>query len=304
MKKMLFFFSLVLLFTACDEQMVNSCQTLQPEKVTDGTFYTMPQFSPDGNRVAFTSQKNRGIFILTLKDKKIHHLSDLQGEGYGFSFSPDGAYIATTVQNGLQGFGALYSVEDGVQVWKSEAEGRIAPPLWSNGIPHWFNRTAHRLVVPKIQLRSMQNSSERLLTWTEMNKIMVSRDGKVSILTDGYASQLSPDGKKILFKRDGAIHIYNVETKKSKKIAVGDHPSWSSDSNSFLFIKTTDDGDKILTSRLFSVDVNGSNKKEIEIPGNSIVLYPSWSPHKNAILFADDNDGLIKIANILEGGCK
>ena len=67
----------------------------------------MPQFSPDGKSVAFTGLKNRGIFILTLKDKKIYHLSDLQGEGYGFSFSPDGDYIATTVQNGSQGFGAL-----------------------------------------------------------------------------------------------------------------------------------------------------------------------------------------------------
>lgn len=304
MKKLLFLSLLILFFIACDEPMANSCQTLQPEKVADGEFQTMPQFSPDGKSIAFTGQKNRGIFILTLKDKKILPLSNLQGEGYGFSFSPDGGYIATTVQNGLQGFAALYSVADGAQVWRSEARGRITSPVWSRGLPYWFNRSVNKLVVPKIQIRSIQNGPERPVTWTEMNKIMLSQNGQVAQLTDGYASQLSPDGTKVLFKRNGAIYIYDSETKKSKKIAVGDHPSWAPDSRSILFVEVKDDGERIVSSQLFSADITSGEKQLVFIDGDVIVLHPRFSPDKKMIVFADDKSGSIYVATLPEGGCK
>ncbi|MCK5808044.1 PD40 domain-containing protein [bacterium] len=297
------FIGLLLMF-GCDEQMLEHCSVEKVETVADGSFYTMPQFSPDGRAILFSGVKGRGLFFLTIEDGKRHNLSAHLGEGYSASFSPDGSYIATSVQAGSLGFAVLYSVADRVQVWRSEREGRIAPPVWSSNLPLWFNRSRQQLVAQPLQMRGVQQDKEQLLTWTEMNTIMVSRNGKISKLTDGYASQISPDGSKLLFKRSGSIYIYDFNTKNEQKIARGDHPSWSPDSNSLLFIQTTDNGEKILTSRLFSVGVDGNNQKEIDIFGNSIVLYPSWNPNKNAILFADDNDGSIKIANISEGGCK
>ena len=191
-----------------------------------------------------------------------------------------------------------------MQVWRSETRGRITPPVWSKGIPHWFNRSVNKLVVPKIQMRSIQNGAERPVTWTEMNKIMVSQDGQVAQLTDGYASQLSPDGTKILFKRDGTIYIYDLEAKKSEKIAVGDHPSWAPDSQSILFVEVKDDGKRIVSSQLFSVAIVGGEKQPLVVDGGLIVLHPQFSPDGKSIVFADDKGGSIHIVTLPEGGCK
>ncbi len=296
------FFSASLLFFSCGEQVVESFTVSGLRTVTaEGGRYSIPRFSPDGKRILFTGAKNRGLYTVSVDGGDMRQLSDLPGEGYGASFSPDGTYVASYVA-GDRRFATLYSVDSGKRLWKKEIIGNLTPPTWSKGSPRWFVRFSHQAVVPSAPSFKSVGGEERAAVWTEMNKVMISRDGSTTVLTDGYAAQLSPDGTKVLFKRDGVIYVRDLTSGDETRISRGDQPSWYPDSQSILFVRTTDNGETILSSRIFSAAINGSQIREMSIGADVIPLYPAISSDKTKIVFADEKSGAIMLASLNEGG--
>ena len=95
MKKIILVFVLIV-FTF---QFINAQSTIQtvgdPVIISkkDHTFIR-PSWSPTGDKIAFTGLKQDGIWIFNLKTSEIEQVTDLDGAGYKFSWSPDGEYIA------------------------------------------------------------------------------------------------------------------------------------------------------------------------------------------------------------------
>jgi len=56
--------------------------------------FIRPSWAPTGDKIAFTGLKQKGIWIFDLKTAEIEQLTDLDGSGYKFSWSPDGEFIA------------------------------------------------------------------------------------------------------------------------------------------------------------------------------------------------------------------
>lgn len=90
---------------------------------------TMPDFSPDGRLIAFTSNVTRQgeIWTIDANGKNRRRLTDRPGDDWAPAFSPDGARIA------------FHNLEDG-GVWMMGADGTGLRRLTSGREPDWRPR--------------------------------------------------------------------------------------------------------------------------------------------------------------------
>jgi Tol biopolymer transport system component len=107
---------------------------------------TQPAFSPDGERIAFRSERGGGgIFIMGATGESARRLTDF---GYNPAWSPDGKEIACATENILNPLGRstvsqLWSVNVATGEKRLIAGGDVVQPAWSprgSRIAYWGNR--------------------------------------------------------------------------------------------------------------------------------------------------------------------
>ena len=127
------------------------------------------------------------------------------------------------------------------------------------------------------------------------------RDGReLKRLAFGATPRFSPDGKRLLFVREGVndrtaqegIYVINRDGSGEKRIGPGRWPDWSPDGNDIVFsIGGEETGGARIGSTICIASSDGSDRREL-VEGDC----PSWSPdgkkiaycYRNARTAADD----------------
>ncbi len=131
--------------------------------------------------------------------------------------------------------------------------------------------------------------------------------------TTGKHPKFSNDGKKIIYREmDGKISgknaglwIVNSDGTGLKKLT-NEIPSGggmqdfglSPDGNMFAYYKTKDNGEILLESDIYVMNVDGTGKKKLTESGNKMAMEPSWSPDGSKITFFYYGTGEIGITEI------
>jgi len=130
----------------------------------------------------------------------------------------------------------------------------------------------------------------------------VDEAGKLKKLIDvenvaGYTDPVeSPDGGKYATHGfDGNLYIADPKSDQPVNLGAGSNPTWSPDGRYVIFERTTDDGQRILTSDLWMASWDGSWVYQLTSTG-VIEGYPSWSPDGSWIAYVID--GVVYIAPI------
>lgn len=169
-----------------------------------------PAFSPDGQRIAFRSERDGGgIFVMGATGESVRRVSDF---GYHPAWSPDGRQIVVATEN----FSSPLSRFGRSELWRIDlasgekfriTEGDAVQPSWSPSgrrIAFWRQRGGQR----DVATIAMEGGPTVLIT----------DDGFVD-----FAPVWSPDGRYVYFSSDraGSTNLFRVAIEESSGRPLG-----------------------------------------------------------------------------------
>jgi hypothetical protein len=124
-------------------------------------------------------------------------------------------------------------------------------------------------------------------TWARINGMPSPERYGDSVGKDVAKAAVSPDGKKIAMLKAGELDLYDVTTKKIRKILTrhfatqGSGLTWSPDGN-FLAFAASLEGEY----GLYSLEIKNSKLSECPLTSLPMVYSPAWSPDQRYIIFS------------------
>ena len=255
---------------------------------------TQPRFSPDGERIAFRSERDGGgVFVMGATGEAVVRAANF---GYYPTWSPDGSTIAVTTQNVpdprmRSGTSELYVIDLTTGQSRKLIESDATEPDWSpNG---------HR-----IAFWHMAEGGHR-----DIRTVSVDGGTPLSVTDDAeldWSPTWSPDGRYLYFSsnRRGATNVWRVaideetgetrgdpEPVTAETTATAQHVSFSSDGRRLAYASS------VTTQNLWRVPFDPETETIVENPiavteGSQPLYHPQVSPDGDWIVVAENNEDL------------
>ncbi len=236
-----------------------------PEQVTFadevGLGHRYPNFLPDGKHFVFSSRK--GISVASIDSRDVKQVA------------PENSVAIYTD-------GQLLYVHNQVLVAQKFDADRMqlsgeAAPIATGSV---INATGQvRLSVSETGVLIFQSEWEReyQLIWFDREGKQVGSIGKPELLRLGLEPHISPDGKRLVFKRDG-IWTSDLNGENAIKMGPGQLPAWYPDSSRVVF-QTAIQG-KV---GIFERAANGVGDPALLLEG--VVFPKAWSPDGRFLIY-------------------
>jgi Tol biopolymer transport system component len=325
-------------FVALGDLYMASVSGGKPQNLTsDHAMDADPSWSPDGSRIAYSSDKGGGLMQLWVRDVKTgaaRQLTDIESQPLGAAWSPDGKRIAFIDVDGRWGVAGLAVVEvDSGKI--TRLQGSLPQP----GEPSWSADGKYvAITLSKLYSRSFREGTNQVYVVPADGKgqpVWQEPDPNVSIDTRGGGGPAwSPDGARMAAIYEGLLKIWPVAPDgtplgppRSYNDEISHYPSWSGDSKTILYqnadkLKTIDVETGVIkevpldltyalakpTGRMVihasalidSVRDETQREKDIVIEGNRIVAVQPHDPALHAGAKLIDGTGLTAIPGLIE----
>jgi len=215
-----------------------------------------PRFSPDGLRLLVTDPDGNGLATLPLAGGPPRWLNRDLRAGIHAQWNSDGqsvTYLAVLAQEPVP-----YTVDLAGRTGRATFDPR--------GAQHPDGQLT---IVPENELLIMRGPK---------------KTGAVSPAGERcFGPRFSPDGRFLVFTgvQSGLILI-DLEVGDRAFLGPGTHPVWLPDSAGFLYDRIDRDGDNILSSELWFVDVATRTRTQLTHTPDRAELRPTLSPRRNA----------------------
>ena len=245
--------------------------TRHGEKATGKAISILPEFSPDGRRIAYLSFKDRYPFLYIF-DRTTGVSSPLSkdvGLNVSPAWAPDGKRLAIVLSRDADA--EIYVVNadgSGKQRLTDEDSMDTSPAFHPNGREIAF--VSDRLGNPQIFAMNVDGSNVRRLSL---------QGGR------SYNPEYSPDGKHIAYvveRRGEGVQVYvmDADGRNERQLThsggSNESPSWSADSRYIVFASTRGGGSELWTVNLKT----GEERRVPHLPANC--QGPSWGPRQLA----------------------
>lgn len=278
-------------------------------------FFMNPQFSPDGSRIAFTTPQYQGLWVADADGRQASSLTDEEGAGFQFIWSPDSRHLVTGVSRldgRIREFSLkLFDVENGAEQ-QLTPYARQAPPH-----PAFGNNGTDIIYHDGNGIQSVDSGIETAETGTiadvhthavpVINGILISDGsgdaGRVVRPVTGDDTDavylwpvVSHDGQKLAFRVYGeGLFISDLDGGNLIEIGSGEAPAWSPDSRYLSYMISEDDGHNITGSDIYIVDTATGAPAPVNVTAQSGLqaMYPTWAADGSRIAFSDVSSGTI-----------
>jgi Tol biopolymer transport system component len=276
--------------------------------------FLRPSWSPAGDKIAFTGPKHKGIWVLDLTSKEIEQLTDSEGSGYQFAWSPDGDYIAYRARH-VENYRSKMSIE-AINIKTKNLE-ILTPQNKKVGLPQWGRNNNILFYTQNEKLQKINTGfkaaslsktifSKEDVLFTSYGKIQIAKIDKPDSLLNPFSKievinpVASPSERYIACEEYGGnLLILDLEKKKKIDLGKGHRPCWSPDGNWISFMVSEDDGHNYLSSDIYVSSIDGKKQFKLTNSEELMEMNPDWSPNGKAIVYDEYKSGTIYIQNIL-----
>ena len=229
-----------------------------------------PAWSPDGKRIAFTSQRDGGfeIFLMNADGSEPRALTSFTALGLGAvepAWSPDGQRIA--FRSRAKQIDVYVINVDGTGLTRlTHDPGGVGAPAWSpDGKRIAYSSRQYGL--PEILVMDADGGNPVRLT---ANKAL------------DHRASWSPDGRRIAFhsNRDGDQEIYVMNsdgsdpTRLTHNVGEDGHPSWSPDGRRIVFHRRV-----LGHGQIYTMNADGTDVKRLTtLSAVAFSGFPNWGP--------------------------
>jgi len=288
-----------------------SFKVIQTEKIISDAQkgFMAPAWSPDGSKIAFTSQKYVGIWILYLQDNSIKQITDETAAGFHLQWSNDSKTILTRVAryenmyryNAVKTFDVASGKANLLTDYRAMMPGL---PEFTPGNDKVFLYGINKLEMFNSGLQPVLNKKlnvSNMIVYADENKIAVQDLSNNQLYSFEPVKgkrilnlQLSPDGSKAAFEiYGGDMYVININGTGLTNLGVGYRPKWSPDSQYIVYMLTKDDGEAIVSSDIYYIKIDGTEKTNLTNTNDTIEMNPDWSPDGKKIAFDLTNENAI-----------
>jgi hypothetical protein len=241
-------------------------------------------------------------------------INDEPAAGFGFEWSSDSKAIVSRVAR----FEGRYRF-NAVKIFDLEnADSRFVTNFRTlmPGLPHWgvWDEKIYMYGRGKIEVfdsgkkaSALQKKSAPLLdSFLKDDQIAIGnpadKDYKIFEPVKGERCinlVMSPDRSHVTFEiMGGNMFVMNVGGSGLVDLGEGHRPQWAPDSQHLVYMITTDDGSKYLSSDIYTIKIDGSGKTKLEFPVDKLEMNPSWSPDGKKIVFDAFDEGVIYLIDM------
>lgn len=274
-----------------------------------------PTISPNGNLVAFTKAGYRGIWIYKFSDNSINQITDEIAAGFAMQWSADSKFILSrpAYYDGPIRYNTvkIYNVETAEAIQLTDYRTKMP------SLPQWSDYNEAAFIVTNNQIEIFQTG----LTATSeqkqsANKVLVylTNDDKIGVkdLTNNLSKifdpipgkqcmnlSVSPDYQRVAFEiYGGNLYSMKIDGTELVDLGKGYRAKWMSDSQHLIYTITEDDGHQFISSDIYTIKFDGTERRNITNTNEKIELSPSASLTNNIVVFEVFDEGSIYFMNL------
>jgi len=263
-----------------------------------GYFY--PKFSPNKDYLLLTKVNYQGLILMRLSDKNLQTINDEPGAGYGTQISEDGK----TVMYNRVSFEDNKRHNSLVAKDLTTGESKVLVKSTREPVTGKFIQSSPTYVTGKKMVKASSKSKEpQYVIRIEDRKMVLYKNGTRKEIHPNRndASYLwpsiSPDNQNIVYTVAGkGTFVCSIDGKKPVSLGKLNAPQWLG--NKFIVgMNDIDDGEKLLSSTIKIVSIDGKINQTIETPEGVNAMYPTATKDGSQIAFNTDK-GEIYLVNI------
>jgi hypothetical protein len=268
-------------------------------------------YSPDGNKIAYTTSGYTGIWIFDIQSKTSAQITDEISAGFGIKWSADSKSILARVAKyeDAKRYNAIKVFDIESKLSNQLTDYKTMMPY----LPNWIDGDSKVYLPEKgtdeIFITGKEKnitSNSNVLAFEKNNRIIVKNltdnsEKYFDVIKDAQYLNVSssPNGYKIVFEvLGGNMFAINSDGTNLIDLGKGNRPRWSFDSKKIIYMITEDNGHEFIASDIFRINSDGTQKINLTNTNDMIEMNPCFAPNGKSIVFDVFNDGSIYLMNI------
>ena len=249
--------------------------------------WTLPVFSPNGEKIYFTEENFDGIWEYTRSSKSVRQVCDDSRSGFAFSLSADGGQLAyrTTTDEGSRERQQHIVIKNlkTSEVNAVRQGSDVAAPVFSGS-----TLVASDAIGP--ENAAPATGGTPVLLGIENTKIALLINGRKTILDPLKGGSyiwpsLSPNKQMLLaYEMGRGTFVCDLQGGHLTGLGRCDAPAWTRDGRWIVYMADNDDGQRILSSEIMAVSVDGKTTLQLTSTADVLEMNPQCSSVDNTIV--------------------